>query len=84
MSCERAWNQVREFGGNSATAHQAYAALVGPSVFMKVLSATPAMSWTIAEARERCNRADDALCSAMQAAIRAQQEHFQTNPLPTP
>ena len=66
MSCEEAWNRVRELAGQAADAHQAYAALV------VALSLKPAMSLTIAEARERCNQADQALGSAMQAAIRAQ------------
>ena len=72
MSCEEAWNRVRKLGGQSAHAHQAYAALVGPAAFTKVLLVKPAMSLAIAEARERCNQADELLGSAMQAAIRAQ------------
>ena len=78
MSCEEAWNRVRELGGQSANAHQAYAALVGPPAFMKVLSAKPAMSLAITEARERCNHADEVLDSAMQAAIKA---HHYSHPI---
>ncbi len=72
MSCEEAWNRVRELAGESAKIHQAYAALVGPPAFMKVLSVTPEVSQAIAEARKLCNQADEALSSAMQAANRAQ------------
>ena len=72
MSCEEEWNRVRELGGQSATAHEAYVALVGPLEFMKVLPATPELSRIIAEARERCNQFDEVLSSAMEAAIRAQ------------
>ena len=75
MSCEEAWNRVRELGGQAANAHQAYAALVGPLEFTKILTATPEMSRVIAEARERCNQADQMLGSAMQAGIRAQKQH---------
>ena len=66
MSCEEAWNRVRELGGQSANAHQAYATLV------KNMSVTPEVSWAIAEARERFNQADEVLGSAMRAAVRAQ------------
>ena len=72
MSCEEAWNRVRELGGQSGNAHQAYVALVKPPELIKTLSARPEMSLVIAEARERCNQADEMLRSAMQAAIRAQ------------
>ena len=72
MSCEEAWNRVRELGGQSAKAHQAYRALVKSPELMKVLSVMPEMSRVISEARERFNQADEALSSAMQAAIGAQ------------
>ena len=78
MSCEEAWNRVRKRGGQAANAHQAYAALVGPAAFTNVLSLKPEVSWAIAEARERCNQADELLSSAMKAAIRAQ---HQSHPL---
>ncbi len=51
MSCKEAWNRVRELAGESSKIHQAYAALVGPPAFMKVLSVTPEVSQAIAEAR---------------------------------
>ena len=69
MSCEEAWNRVRELAGQAANAHQAYAALV------VALSVKPETSLLIPEARERCNQADQVLGSAMQAALRAQQQH---------
>ena len=75
MSCEEVWSRVRELGGQAANAHQAYAELVKSPELTKTLSATPEMSRVIGEARERCNQADQALGSAMQAAIRAQQQH---------
>ena len=74
MSCEEAWNRVRELGGQSATAHKAYAALVGPPAFT-VLSGTPKVSRVIADAQELCNQADEVLSSAMRAAFMAQQQH---------
>ena len=69
MSCEEAWNRVRELAGRAANAHQAYTALV------KALPLTTETILVIAEARERCNQADQALGSAMQAATRAQRQH---------
>ena len=75
MSCDEVWIRVRELAGRAAIAHQAYVALVKSPEFMKTLSATPEMSRVIGEARERCNQADQALGSTMQAAIRAQQQH---------
>lgn len=72
MSCEELWKRVRELGGESAKAHQAYLALVGPPQFMKVLSVTLDESQAIEEARQKCNRADEALSRAIKAAIRAQ------------
>jgi len=72
MSCEEAWERVRQPGAESAKAHQAYAALVGPPEFMKVQPVTPEESQGIAEARQQCNRADEVLSNAMQAAIKAQ------------
>ena len=78
MSCEEAWNRVRKLGGQAANAHQAYAALVGPPALTMVLFATPEVSWAIAEARERCNQADEVLSSVMKASIRAQ---HQSHPL---
>jgi hypothetical protein len=68
MSCEDEWKRVRELAGRAANAHQAYA-------LVKALSLTPETSLVIAEARERSNRADQALGGAMQAAIRAQRQH---------
>ncbi len=75
MSCEEAWKRVRELAGRAANADQAYAALVKSPELMKTLSVTPEMSRVIGEARKRCNQADQVLGSAMQAAIRAQQQH---------
>ncbi len=72
MSCEEAYNRVRELGGESAKAHQSYSALVGPPNFMKVLPVTPEESRAIKEAVERCNQVDEALSAAMKAAYRAQ------------
>ena len=69
MSCEEAWSRVRELAGRAANAHQAYAALV------KTLPVTTETILVIAEAREQGNQADQALGSAMQAAIRAQRQH---------
>ena len=72
MSCEEAYNRVRELGSKSAKAHQDYAALVGPPNFMKVLPMTPEESRAIKEAVERCNEVDEALSAAMKAAYKAQ------------
>ena len=69
MSCEEAWNRVRELAGRAANAHQAYAALVN------TLPLTTETILVVGEARERCNQADQALGNAMQAAIRAQRQH---------
>ncbi len=66
MSYEEAWNRVRQLAGQSADAHQAYVGLV------KALSVTLETSLAIAEARERCNHADQVLGSAMQVASREQ------------
>ena len=72
MSCEEAYKRVRELGGESARAHQAYSALVGPPNFMKVLPMTPEEIQAIKEAVERCNQVDEALSAAMKAAYKAQ------------
>ena len=72
MSCEEAYKRVRELGGESAKAHQAYSALVGPPNFMKVLPMTPEEIQAIKEAVERCNEVDEALSAAMKAAYKAQ------------
>ena len=72
MSCEEAWNRVRELGGESAKAHQAYSALVGPPNFMKVLPVTPEESQAIKEAVERCSQVDEAFHAARLAAIAEQ------------
>ena len=69
MSCEETWIRVRELARRAANAHEAYAALA------KTLPLPPKTSLPFAEARERCNQADQALRSAMQTAIRAQRQH---------
>lgn len=69
MSCEEAWNRVRQLAGQSANAHQAYATLV------KALPLTTETSVVIVGARERYKQADDMLCSARQTANRAQEQH---------
>ena len=66
MSCEEAWNRVRELVDEAANAHRAYATLV------KALPLLPETSLVIVEARERYNQADEMLLSEMQAAMRAQ------------
>jgi len=72
MSCEKAWNRVRELGGQAAAVHKVYVALVGPLASINGLSVTPEVSRAIAETRERYNQADEAFGSAIQAAIREQ------------
>lgn len=69
MSCEDAWNQVRELADRAAKAHLEYAALV------KALPLMPETSLDIAEEQFRCNQADRALGRALQAAIRARRQH---------
>ena len=66
MSCEEAWNRVRELLDEAAKAHEAYEALV------KALPLLPETSQVIVEARERYSQADEMLLSEMQEAMRAQ------------
>ncbi len=69
MNLDDRWKRVHELRAESAKAHQAYLALVGPPELMKMLPTTPEESRAIEKALERCNQVDEALSAAMKVAL---------------